>query len=140
MFSFNGNNNSPYKPGNPKETELYDLLELKPDATEEEIKKQYKIVAKKVHPDKNPNNIEEATRKFQKVNDAFKILSDPQKRQIYDMEGKRGLEGINGSDAGGGNEDPFGMFQNIFGGNFPFNNFSYMYKKSKRDNAITFLF
>jgi len=124
MFSFNGNNNSPYKPGNPKETELYDLLELKPDATEEEIKKQYKIVAKKVHPDKNPNNIEEATRKFQKVNDAFKILSDPQKRQIYDMEGKRGLEGINGSDAGGGNEDPFGMFQNIFGGNFPFNNFT----------------
>ncbi len=125
MFSFNQNqSNGPYKPGNPKETELYDLLEVKPDVNDEDLKKSYKIVAKKVHPDKNPNNREEATLKFQKVNQAFKILSDPQQRQIYDMHGMKGIENTNGGGGSEGGENPFDMFNNIFGGgNFPFGGF-----------------
>ncbi len=125
MFSFNQNNNGPYTPGNPKETELYDLLEVKPDVNDEDLKKSYKIVAKKVHPDKNPDNREEATIKFQKVNQAFKILSDPQKRQIYDTHGMKGIESTNGGGGDEGGENPFDMFQNIFGGGgFPFGGFN----------------
>jgi preprotein translocase subunit Sec63 len=69
MFSGFGNTQN-----GPKETEYYDLIGVKPDASEEEIKKAYKLTAKKEHPDKHPNNREEATKKFQKINEAFSVV------------------------------------------------------------------
>jgi DnaJ-class molecular chaperone len=120
MFSGFGNNFNNHN--GPKETEYYDLLGVKPDASEEDIKKAYKIVAKKEHPDKHPNNREEATKKFQKINEAFTVISDPQKRQIYDREGSQGVHQSGGGHGQGGS--PFDAFNNIFGnGGFPFNGF-----------------
>lgn len=69
---------------------LYDVLGVDRYATQEEIKKAYRKMALKHHPDKNPNN-PEATEKFKEVNHAHSILSDPSKREIYDKYGSMGL-------------------------------------------------
>ncbi|XP_044763511.1 dnaJ homolog subfamily C member 5-like isoform X2 [Coccinella septempunctata] len=69
---------------------LYQILALPKTATSEEIKKTYRRLALKYHPDKNPNN-PEATEKFKDVNHAHSILSDPTKRSIYDNYGSLGL-------------------------------------------------
>ena len=112
MFSFgNQNSNSNYKVGNPIETEYYDILGVKPDATDDEIKKAYRKLAVKEHPDKNQHNLEEATKKFQGISEAFSVLSDPEKRKMYDMAGK------SGSGGGGGGVDPFEMFREMFNNN-----------------------
>lgn len=74
--------------------DYYKILGIKRDATEAQIKKAYRKLALKVfnsilyhqyHPDKNPNNKEEAQKKFVEVNAAYEILSDPQKRKTYDQ-------------------------------------------------------
>jgi DnaJ-class molecular chaperone len=112
MFSFgNQNSSSNYKKGNPVETEYYDILGVKPDASDDEIKKAYRKLAVKEHPDKNQNNLEEATKKFQGISEAFSVLSDPEKRQMYDMAGK------SGSGGGGSGVDPFEMFREMFNNN-----------------------
>lgn len=67
--------------------DYYKILDLKKDATTEDIKKAYRKLARKHHPDLNPNN-EEANRKFQQVNEANEVLSDPEKRKKYDKYGK----------------------------------------------------
>lgn len=76
------------------EQDYYKVLGIKRDATEAQIKKAYRKLALKVfcwylieqyHPDKNPNNKEEAQKKFVEVNAAYEILSDPQKRKTYDQ-------------------------------------------------------
>ena len=59
---------------------LYDVLGVAQDATGDEIKKRYKELALKFHPDKNLDNIEEATRKFNAIKDAYMILFDPKQR------------------------------------------------------------
>ncbi|XP_073234561.1 dnaJ homolog subfamily C member 5-like isoform X2 [Porites lutea] len=69
---------------------LYNVLGVDRNATQEEIKKAYRKMALKHHPDKNPNN-PEATEKFKEVNHAHSILSDPSKREIYDKYGSMGL-------------------------------------------------
>lgn len=69
---------------------LYETLALPKTATSEEIKKTYRRLALKYHPDKNPNN-PEAAEKFKEVNRAHSILSDPTKRNIYDNYGSLGL-------------------------------------------------
>ncbi|XP_045465978.1 dnaJ homolog subfamily C member 5-like isoform X2 [Harmonia axyridis] len=69
---------------------LYQTLALPKTATSDEIKKTYRRLALKYHPDKNPNN-PEATEKFKDVNHAHSILSDPTKRSIYDNYGSLGL-------------------------------------------------
>ncbi|XP_044261390.1 dnaJ homolog subfamily C member 5-like isoform X2 [Tribolium madens] len=69
---------------------LYQILALPKTATSEEIKKTYRRLALKYHPDKNPNN-PEASEKFKEVNRAHSILSDPTKRNIYDNYGSLGL-------------------------------------------------
>lgn len=71
-------------------TSLYEVLGVDKNATPEEIKKAYRKMALKHHPDKNPNN-PEATEKFKEVNHAHSILSDPGKREIYDKYGSMGL-------------------------------------------------
>ena len=71
--------------------DYYSLLGLDKNASTEDIKRSFKKLAKKWHPDKNPNNAEEATRKFKEVSEAYKVLVDEEKRRIYDREGKDGL-------------------------------------------------
>eukprot|EP00795_Rhopilema_esculentum_P013143 gene13145-3935_t len=69
---------------------LYDLLGVDKDATPEQIKKAYRKMALKHHPDKNPDD-PEATERFKQINHANAILSDPNKREIYDNYGTMGL-------------------------------------------------
>lgn len=69
-----------------KETKLYDELGIKPDATQDEIKKAYRKQALKWHPDKNKNS-PEAAEKFKECSQAYEILSDPEKRNTYDAYG-----------------------------------------------------
>ena len=68
------------------ETKLYDSLSVSPSATETEIKKAYRKAALKYHPDKNQDN-PNASEKFKEVSQAYEILSDPEKRKIYDQYG-----------------------------------------------------
>eukprot|EP01114_Cavostelium_apophysatum_P012484 TRINITY_DN27_c1_g1_i3.p1 TRINITY_DN27_c1_g1~~TRINITY_DN27_c1_g1_i3.p1 ORF type:complete len:414 (+),score=140.96 TRINITY_DN27_c1_g1_i3:129-1370(+) len=93
-----------------KETELYERLEIPPTATVDEIKKAYKKLAIKHHPDKNQNN-PEAAEKFKEIGEAYEILSDEKKRQTYDKYGKEALKegGFHAHNA----EDIFSQF---FGG------------------------
>ncbi len=70
-----------------KDTKLYDTLEISPDATEKDILKAYYKLSKIWHPDRNPNNVEEATKKFQEISHAKDILSDSHKREMYDKFG-----------------------------------------------------
>ncbi|MBO9672921.1 MAG: J domain-containing protein [Sphingobacteriaceae bacterium] len=67
--------------------DYYKILDLKKDASTEDIKKAYRKLARKHHPDLNPNN-EEANKKFQEINEANEVLSDPEKRKKYDKYGK----------------------------------------------------
>lgn len=67
--------------------DYYEILGIKKNATEEEIKKTYRKLARKLHPDLNPND-KEAHRKFQQLNEANEVLSDPEKRKKYDQYGK----------------------------------------------------
>lgn len=96
-----------------KDTEYYDLLGVSPEASEIEIKKGYRKAALKWHPDKNPNN-PEAEKKFQEIAEAYQVLSDPQKRTIYDEVGK---EELNQQGNGASQDiDPKEFFSMIFGG------------------------
>ena len=95
-----------------KETEFYDLLGVPPDASDNDIKRAYRKLALKYHPDKNPDNAE-AAEKFKQVGHAYEVLSDEQKRRAYDQYGKKGLE-----EGGGGSEfhDASDIFSMFFGG------------------------
>ncbi|KAF8385744.1 dnj-19, partial [Pristionchus pacificus] len=94
--------------GGPADTKLYDLLNVRPDASDDEIKKSYRKLAKEYHPDKNPEHGD----KFKEISYAYEVLSDERKRQIYDARGMEGLEG-GGGGGGFGGED---LFSHIFGG------------------------
>lgn len=72
--------------------DYYQILGVKSNASEQELKKAYKKGALKFHPDKNPNNKEEATKKFKDLAEAYEVLSDKQKRTIYDQYGEEGLK------------------------------------------------
>lgn len=89
------------------DTSLYDVLELSPDSTSEQIKKSYKKFALKYHPDKNPDN-PEALEKFKQITQAYEILSDPDKKLSYDRFGKSTDIPIN---------DPRAFFENFFANN-----------------------
>ncbi|KAI0101561.1 hypothetical protein GGR51DRAFT_563464 [Nemania sp. FL0031] len=87
-----------------KETKLYDQLNVKPDATQDEIKKAYRKAALKWHPDKNKDN-PNAAEKFKECSQAYEILSDPEKRKIYDQYGLEVL--LRGGTAPPPGENPF---------------------------------
>lgn len=74
----------------PEHQNFYDVLAIEKEATPEQIKKAYRKMALKWHPDKNPDN-SEATEKFKQINHANAVLSDPNKREIYDKYGTMGL-------------------------------------------------
>ncbi|XP_016060803.1 PREDICTED: dnaJ homolog subfamily B member 7 [Miniopterus natalensis] len=77
--------------------DYYEVLGVQRYASCEDIKKAYHKVALKWHPDKNPENKEEAERKFKEVAEAYEVLSNDEKRDIYDKYGKEGLNGGGGS-------------------------------------------
>ncbi|KAL7149024.1 hypothetical protein ABFS83_05G012200 [Erythranthe nasuta] len=72
--------------------DYYNILKLSRNATEEDVKKSYKRLAMKWHPDKNAVNTKEAEAKFKQISESYDVLSDPDKRQIYDLYGEEGLK------------------------------------------------
>ena len=80
--------------------DYYEVLGVGKNATDEELKKAFRRLAKKYHPDANPDNKEEAEKKFKEVNEAYEVLSDKQKRQMYDQFGFDGPQGFGGGQNG----------------------------------------
>jgi DnaJ family protein B protein 4 len=113
------------------EVNYYDTLGVPKGANENEIKKAYRKLAMKWHPDKNPDIADEASKKFQEIGEAYDVLSDLQKRAIYDQYGYEGLrDGIpdeKGNNPGGysykGNADE--IFESFFGTMNPFATFGF---------------
>jgi molecular chaperone DnaJ len=102
--------------------DYYKVLDLTRNATEADIKKAYRRLAMKFHPDRNPGD-QEAEDKFKEAKEAYEVLSDAQKRAIYDQHGHAGIEATRNASAGGGGHgaeafsDIFGdVFGDIFGG------------------------
>ncbi|KAJ4796825.1 hypothetical protein LUZ62_048071 [Rhynchospora pubera] len=73
--------------------DYYKILQVDKNATDDDLKKAYRKLAMKWHPDKNPNNKSQAEAKFKQISEAYEVLSDPQKRTIYDQYGEEGLKG-----------------------------------------------
>ena len=99
--------------------DYYEVLEVERSASEGELKKAYRRLAMKYHPDRNPDSAE-AEEKFKEIKEAFEVLSDEQKRQAYDQFGHAGVDngaGSAGFSQGGGFGDIFdSVFGDIFGG------------------------
>ncbi|MDO4642532.1 MAG: molecular chaperone DnaJ [Cardiobacteriaceae bacterium] len=105
------------------EKDLYKILGVAKNASQEDIKNAFRKLAMKYHPDRNPDNKEEAENKFKEAKAAYDILSDEQKRATYDRYGYEAASGngagggFGGFGAGGFNADVFGdIFGDIFGG------------------------
>jgi len=94
--------------------DYYDVLQVKKDSTNKEIKKSYRCLAKKYHPDKNPDD-SDAENKFKEITEAYEVLSDDDKRAQYDKYGHDGPK-----QSFGGFED---FFRDFTGGDNPFNDF-----------------
>jgi len=97
-----------------KETEFYDRLGVSPDASSEQIKKSYRKMAMKLHPDRNPGD-KTAEEKFKALGEAYDVLSDEKKRRIYDRYGKKGLE-----EGGFQQRSAADIFSSFFGPGFSF--------------------
>ncbi|XP_077211735.1 uncharacterized protein LOC143846980 isoform X2 [Tasmannia lanceolata] len=74
--------------------DYYNILKVNRNANDEDLKKSYRRLAMKWHPDKNPNNKKEAEAKFKHISEAYDVLSDPQKRAVYNQYGEEGLKGV----------------------------------------------
>ena len=91
--------------------DYYEILGVGRSASDEEIKKAYRKLAIKYHPDKNPDD-KEAEEKFKEISAAFEILKDPDKRRKYDQFGHDAFRGGGGGASGG--VDPFDLFRDVF--------------------------
>ena len=109
--------------------DYYEVLGVSKTATDEELKKAYRKLAKQYHPDANPDNREEAEKKFKELNEAYEVLSDKQKRSMYDQfghsgpngyssdfSGFSGFEGFGGGSGFGVDFDLNDIFSSFFGG------------------------
>ena len=131
------------------EEDLYAMLGVSPSANGDEIRRAYRKLAVRWHPDKNPDDKERAEAMFKKVAAAYEILSDDDKRAAYDRYGIEGVEGAASGDGGGFGafyprgggsssrsrggggyqppggfyHDPFEIFREVFGGRDPFDDF-----------------
>src|SRR6056297_2546720 len=127
--------------------DYYKILDVSRDASQEEISKAFKKLARKYHPDLNPDNAE-AEKKFKEVNEAYEVLKDPEKRKRYDQLGANwehgqnfepppGFENVHftfggpGSQQFGGSEDFSDFFETIFGDLFGKQGGSGGYKKKR---------
>jgi len=100
------------------EIDYYEVLELSRGCDSSQIKKAYRRLALKYHPDRNSDD-KEAEEKFKLINEAYQVLSDESKRSIYDRYGKAGLEGQGGFGGGGMNMDDLSaIFESVFGSGF----------------------
>ncbi|XP_064641723.1 dnaJ homolog subfamily A member 2-like [Lineus longissimus] len=108
---------------------LYEILGVSRTSSDAEIKKAYYKLAKTYHPDKNP----EAGDKFKEISSAFEVLSDPEKREVYDRYGLDGLK-----EGAGGAGFPGDIFGDLFGGLFGMSGFSGGRRPSRRKGEDTF--
>lgn len=97
-----------------RKRDYYEVLGVERDTSEEDVKRAYRKLAVKFHPDKNPGD-QAAEDRFKELGEAYEILIDPQKRAAYDRYGHAAFQqgGIGG--AGGGFHDPFDLFREVFG-------------------------
>ncbi|MBC7487038.1 MAG: DnaJ domain-containing protein, partial [Cytophagaceae bacterium] len=97
--------------------DYYDILGVPKGSSAEDVKKAYRKLAIKYHPDKNPDD-PSAEEKFKEAAEAYEILSSPEKRQRYDQYGHQGNQGGYGGGGSMNMEDIFSQFGDIFGGGF----------------------
>ncbi len=107
--------------------DYYEVLGVDRNASEDEIKKSYRKLAVKFHPDKNPGD-KQAEEKFKELGEAYEVLADTQKRAAYDQYGHaafdpRARAGRGGAGGFGGFHDPFDIFREVFGGGGIFESF-----------------
>lgn len=98
-----------------KDNELYNRLGVNPSADKNDIKKAYRKLSVKYHPDKNPNDKEASTKKFQEISEAYSVLNDDEKRKLYDQFGMESLK-----EGGGPGMNPEDIFSQFFSGGNPF--------------------
>lgn len=125
------------------ETEFYDTLELDPSCSTDDVKKAYKKMASKWHPDKHINNKINATKKFQDINTAYDTLSDDRKRQIYDQVGQNEDNvsmhaNMQNPFAGMPGGDGFESMMNMMHGVNSMNGMSAIKKNSESDKQINY--
>src|ERR1043165_6416485 len=94
------------------EKDYYDILGVKKAAGDDKIKKAYRALAKKYHPDKNKGN-KDAEAKFKQISEAYSVLGDKEKREQYDLLGREAFH-FPGGAGGGGGGGPFGGFNFYF--------------------------
>ena len=97
-----------------KKRDYYEVLGVNRDASDEDIKKAYRKLAMKHHPDRNPDN-PKSEEQFKEAKEAYEVLSDPQKRPAYDQYGHAGVDPQAGMGPGGGAGGFADAFSDIFG-------------------------